>query len=165
MDLIRPRSILKMRVNKGKLAWLDLRFKSKTRPNQFFDAWCLKVMGFLRVTKSFVLGRSEESCNLLEVTILRWSSESHTFMVLRWSTESHMFVAAWGEFTLLWRISLGWQSCLCFRRPVECIILVGYNQTKVKYLMLPWLSKKRLASWPTQPGCDLFDEGDGNRSA
>lgn len=44
--LTNPRSIMKMRVEKGELPWADLRIQIQNLSNQLFNTWCQKVLGF-----------------------------------------------------------------------------------------------------------------------
>lgn len=68
--------------------------------------------------------------------------------------KSHNYVAAWGEFTLLWRMWLGWQSCHCLGRPVQW---GSFTRETIRQSWITWW--ERLASWHTQPGCDVFMRG------
>lgn len=41
---------MRLKLEKGKLPWSDLRFK-KIQTKKLFDAWCMKVMGLPMVIK------------------------------------------------------------------------------------------------------------------
>lgn len=95
---IPPRSILRMRVERSELPFSLMRFESKARCHDIFNAWAAHVLsqpdmpGFLEE-----LGILRPIQNAMHEDVER-NQLDLAFLVSRWSSHSHTFVAAWGEF-------------------------------------------------------------------
>lgn len=71
-NMLNPRSILLMRVERAEVPWRDLRFKSKLQSHQSFDKWVTKVMS-----------TSETSKMLMKVGIKKASTLACTISINR----------------------------------------------------------------------------------
>lgn len=95
---IPPRSILRMRVERSELPFSLMRFESKARRHDLFNACAAHVLRQPDMP-SFLeeLGVLRPSHNAMQADMER-NQLDLTFLVSRWSSHSHTFVAAWGEF-------------------------------------------------------------------
>lgn len=73
-----------MRIKKGEVPWSRMRFESKTRANQLYDAWCLKVLALPWVTKRMHQVRVKKVFFFLELWLTR-HHEDLELLVWRWS--------------------------------------------------------------------------------
>lgn len=157
--LISPLSIVRMRVDKGELPCSDLRSESKTQSNQTRSVG-LGGDGFLGYYQEIVPGWSKTLTCSRFLSLTRHHQDLE-IPVLRWNTESHTFVAVWGEFTpTLEDLARQTMLSLFVEANTMGIILEGDDQTKLKYLTFDMAASKALGKLTSATWLRLFDEGD-----
>lgn len=93
-----PRSILRMRVNKGKMLLSEIRFMSKSHHHEKFQTWVGIMLGQPSMSKKFQdLGKLRAITQARKAAVER-DPQDLEFLLSRWNTETHSLVAAWGEF-------------------------------------------------------------------
>lgn len=96
--IIHPRSVLRMRVEKGEVCWSDIDFEAKSQTNASFGKWATALMARKEYSGKIVSAGVGRALNLSKNLFINRSPMDFEFLFSRWSTESHTFVTAWGEF-------------------------------------------------------------------
>lgn len=95
---IHPRSVTRMRVERGEVCWSDIDFEAKSQTNSSFVDWATKLMKDGVCSDAIVSAGIGKALNLSKTLVINRSPLDLEFFISRWSVESHTFVAAWGEF-------------------------------------------------------------------
>lgn len=87
------RLILRMRVEREKVTWMELGLESKSQSNVIFTDWIFRLSTDRDIEEDYLNGSVNGDC-------INRSHEDMEFLFSRWSIESHTFSVAWGEFYL-----------------------------------------------------------------
>lgn len=96
--MVEPRSILRIKVEKGELCWSDINFEAKSQTNPAFAQWASDLMAKKGYPDKIISAGIGKALNLSKTLYINKSPADLEFLIFRWSVESHTFVTAWGEF-------------------------------------------------------------------
>lgn len=96
--LIHPRSVLRMRVEKGEFCLSDVDFEAKSQTSPSFAQWAIALMAKKKYVDNIVSAGIGKAMNLSKNLFINRSPMDLEFFISRWSIESHTFVTSWGEF-------------------------------------------------------------------
>lgn len=95
---VHPRSVMRMRVERGEVCWSDVSFEAKSQTSPSFVEWSTALMKDSVWSDAIISAGIGKALNLSKSLVVNRSPLDLEFLISRWSTESHTFVAAWGEF-------------------------------------------------------------------
>lgn len=95
---IHPRSVRRMRVERGEVCWSDVDFEAKSETSSSFVEWATVLIKDSVCSDAIISASIGKALNLSKTLIINRSPLDLELLISRWSIESHIFVAAWGEF-------------------------------------------------------------------
>lgn len=95
---INPQTLLEMQVEKAEAAWSTIHFASKSQSSQSYDARVKKVMIVPKTSNKMLSVKIKKAWNCSRILSIVRVYGDLELLVLRWSEESHTFVATWREF-------------------------------------------------------------------
>lgn len=97
--MINPRSILRMRIQKIKAAWMELRFESKAQSTEAYRKWVKEVLSVPDVENTLVEASVRKAFDISMSIYVNRRHADLELLISLWSLETHTLVTSWGEFT------------------------------------------------------------------
>lgn len=88
--LIHPRSVLRMRVEKGEFCLSDVDFEAKSQTSPSFAQWAIALMAKKKYVDNIVSAGIGKAMNLSKNLFINRSPMDLEFFISRWSIETHV---------------------------------------------------------------------------
>lgn len=131
---IRPRTILRMRIQRAEVQWTKLRFETKSQSSSLFADWCLpycQIPTSHRITQIGIW----MALNLARISpstgMMFW------FLISPWNIKTHIFVTAWEEFGPIIENIVALTFLLAFRE-VKAIKLLKTVKLMISQISRNW---------------------------